>query len=306
MEILRGKRVLITGASGFIGKHLCGYLSSTGAEINASGRNNPEEVSPYRWWTGDLTSIETVRQIFANVRPEFIFHLAATAWGGREHELVLPTFKNCLETTVNILVCAEEFGCQRVVIPGSLEEPELGEMPVIPSSPYAAAKWGASTYGLMFHSLYKTPVVIGRVFMAYGPGQNREKVIPYIISSFLNGKTPILSSGDRPIDWIFIDDVVEGLVALSISRDVIGTRVDLGSGQLVAIRAIAEKIAEMMGVKYNSNSGETQMRFKEEVKKAIIGEAQALMGWLRRVPLEDGLHRTIDWYKGQTLLNHGG
>jgi nucleoside-diphosphate-sugar epimerase len=129
-------------------------------------------------------------------KPDIVFHLAGCAAGARDPRLVIPTFQSNLATTVNILMATGEYGTSRVVLPGSFEEPE--EATVSPSSPYAASKWAASTYARMFHSLFGTP-----------------ELVPYTILSLLRGKSPRLSSGRRKVDWIYIDDVIDGLLLLA-------------------------------------------------------------------------------------------
>ena len=93
----------------------------------------------------------------------------------------------------------------------------------------------------MFQSLYGVSVVVPRVFIVYGPGQDDpKKLIPYVVSSLLRGESPKLSSGTRPVDWVYVDDVAEGLIAAALARDVT-ERVDLGSGTLVTVREIVEQ-----------------------------------------------------------------
>ena len=126
---------------------------------------------------------------FGDIRPDVIFHLASHVKGAPNLEHVLPTFRSNLQSTVNLLTLATEKGCQRMVITGSLAEPEPGTKQTFPSAPYAAAKWASSGYARMFHALYKLPVVIARVFMVYGPAQqDLTKLIPYVTLSLLRGR----------------------------------------------------------------------------------------------------------------------
>ena len=106
--------------------------------------------------------------------------------------------------------------------------------PPIPSSPYAAAKWSATAYARMFHSLYQTPVVVLRPFMTYGPGQHETKIVPYVIDSLLQGKVRRhLSSGAWSADWVFVDDVIDGfLFGGDSSRNRWRRIIDLGCGKV--------------------------------------------------------------------------
>jgi nucleoside-diphosphate-sugar epimerase len=123
---------------------------------------------------------------------------------------------------------------------------------MFPSAPYAAAKWAASGYARMFHALYNVPVRIGRVSMGYGPGQkDLSKLIPYVTLSLLQGKSPKLGSGHRPVDWIYITDVMDGILALARASQIDGLTLDLGSGSLVSIREIVQQLSLLIDSKVN-------------------------------------------------------
>src|SRR5262245_45538890 len=215
---LSGQRILVTGASGFLGSHLCRRLGETGAEVNAVSRVfRTSQDSSLRWWQGDMAEIATASGLLRAVRPEVIFHLSGLSTASPDRELVWPTLQSLLISTVNLLTVSAEIGCRRLVLLGSLTEPTPGPGEVVPGSPYAAAKWASSAYGRMFHRLYKTPVVIVRPFMTYGPGQDTGKLIPYVILSLLKEEAPKLSSGQWQADWIYVDDVIDGLLAAAQS-----------------------------------------------------------------------------------------
>jgi UDP-glucose 4-epimerase len=184
-----GQKILVTGASGFIGPHLCRKLSKYGADVYAISRTGEgfSNNSHIRWSRGDFSDIATVRTLLTDIKPDVIFHLAGHAAGGRELELVLPTYHSNLTTTVNLLLVATEIGCDRIILPASLEEPDVDDLEVVPSSPYAAGKWASSAYARMFHKLYGTPVVILRVFMTYG-------VLPGLLG--LSGTLATIPAGD--------------------------------------------------------------------------------------------------------------
>ena len=244
-----GLKILITGANGFIGSRLYSFLARSDAEVHAVSRiPQVTGVDPARWWYGDLAEIETARTILSGAKPDVIFHLAGRAAGSRELKLVLPTFQSNVVTTINMLTVAAEVGCRRIVLPASLEEPDSAYAAAIASSPYAASKWAASAYARMFHALYRSPVVITRIFLTYGPGpENQNKLVPYVIRSLLQGHSPKLTSGQRRIDWIYIDDVIGGLLAAALVPNIEGCTIDVGSGTLVSIRDLVENIAQLVG-----------------------------------------------------------
>src|SRR5262249_11445528 len=294
---MRTQRVLVTGANGFIGSHLCSRLRGEGAEVHAVYRSrHPAHIGDQQWWQADLADLADVKRVVDRVRPEIIFHLASHVKGAPDLEHVLPTFRSNLQSTVNLLTVTAECNCPRVVLTGSLAEPELENGERFPSAPYAAAKWASSAYARMFHELYKLPVVIARVFMVYGPAQiDLTKLIPYVTLSLLQGKTPKISSGERLVDWIYVSDVVNGFLALAQTADVDGATLDLGSGSLVSIRAIVEQLARLIGGK--ADFGALRDRPLEPVRVAKIAETLARIGWKPEVSLQNGLERTVQWYR---------
>lgn len=297
---LPGLKILVTGARGFIGSRLYHYLCETGAEVYSVSRSlqSPHEDG-VRVWQGDLTDNATVRNLFRVVKPDIIFHMAGWAVGSRDLSLVLPTLQSNLVTAVNVLTAATEIGCQRIVFPASLEEPD-SDVNSIPSSPYAAAKWASSAYARMFYQLYQTPVVVARVFLTYGPGPERQnKVIPYVIRSLLQGEPPKLTSGQRLVDWIYIDDVVSGLIAAAQAPGVEGDTIDLGSGVLVSIQSAVQQIVRLVGSGIEPILGALPDRTFEQVKMADTASAYTKLRWQPLTSLEKGLECTVAWYKEQ-------
>ena len=300
LEQLSGQKMLVTGASGFLGSHLRSRLCTSGLEVHAISRTRRSSDESYlHWWQGDFEDIATVQRLLHVIKPDVIFHLSGQVTAAPDLQLVLPTLHSLLVSTVNLLTVATDIGCRRIVLAGSLTEPEPGHTDAAPGSPYAAAKWASSTYGRMFHALYRTPVVITRPFMTYGPRQDRRKFIPYIMLSLLQGEAPKLSSGQWQTDWIYVDDVVDGLLAAAQVPDVEGCSIDLGSGTLVSMRAVVQHIVDLVGSRAEPLFGALPDRPLEPVRIADTASAYALMGWKPTTPLEEGLKRTLDWYKRQ-------
>jgi len=299
------QKVLVTGASGFIGSHLCRRLIEDQHEVHAVYLTQaPAEQSQIRWWQADLSDLTAVRGLFHNIRPDVIFHLASHVKGAPHLKYVLPTFHSNLQSTVNLLTLGAKLGCRRIVLTGSLAEPEPHNGEIFPSSPYAAAKWASSGYARMFHALYQLPVVIARVFMVYGPAQqDLTKLIPYVTLSLLRGKTPRITSGGRLIDWIYVSDVVDGFVALGQAPDIDGATLDLGSGELVSIREIAQRVAGIAGPNTRLEFGALPDRPLEPTRLANPNETFARIGWKPQVSLQEGLSRTVDWYRSELELS---
>src|SRR5262245_20149969 len=300
---IQNMKILVTGASGFLGARLCARLLEGGAEIHATSRaRRVSDHANLHWLQCDLAKSTVVKDLLAAIRPDVIFHLAGHVTAAPHANLVLPTFHSLLASTVNILATASTIGCRRVVVTGSLTEPEPGCVEVVPSSPYAAAKWAGTAYARMFHQLYCTPVVIVRPFMTYGPGQHREKIIPHTICSLLLGNPPKLASGEWRADWIYVEDVIDGFLSAACRSGVDGCTIDLGSGALTSTREVVVRLSELINPKLALLFGSVPDRPAERVRVADTHYAKEKLGWEPRTSLDRGLEQTIRWYQGQ--LNH--
>jgi UDP-glucose 4-epimerase len=295
------KTVLVTGGSGFIGTHLCLRLVSCGARTYAVSRElRQQESENLRWWQADFTDIAVVRQVFRSVQPDIVFHLASHVAGARDLGEVLPTFYGNLASTVHLLTAAAEIGCQRVILANSSEEPQTFDSGTFARSPYAAAKWGSSIYGRMFYELFQLPVVMPRIFMTYGPNQKDvQKLVPFVVRNLLLGKAPKLGSGRRQADWIYIDDVVEGLLRAATTPGIEGCAFDLGLGSLISVRKVVEQIAEIMGASVKPEFGALPDRLFEQERPADTDFLLSKLGYQPQTSLEQGLETTVAWYRRQ-------
>ena len=297
MTAVVGGRVLVSGASGFLGRRLCAHLQRDGAEIHAVSRSrHGEGEDGLRWWRLAMDDAEAVDRLVQDTKPEQIFHLSGLSNGAPGLDLVQSTFQSQLASTVNVLTAAARSGCRRVILIGSLEEPTAGAEDGVPASPDGAAKWGAAMYARMFHRLYQTPVVIARVYMAYGPGQAEGKIVPYTIRSLLQGQAPQLSSGRRCLDWIYVDDAVEGLVQAAAADGVDGTTLEFGSGIAVSIKDVVDEIVAIVEPRVRPVFGAVSDRPTEAVRVADTRKTAQVLGWHARTALAEGLWRTVEWY----------
>ena len=292
--------MLLTGATGFIGGHLLARLAADGAEVHAVSRRPPAEHGRARWHEADLAEVDAVRRVVSEVSPDLIFHVAGETRAARDLELVLPAFRSNLVTTVNLLSAAAEASpSTRVVLAGSLEEPEAGEPA---SSPYAASKAAAGLYGRLFGEMFDLRVTALRIFMVYGPGQrDLSKLVPHVILSLLRSERPQLTTGQRMIDWIYVDDVVDAFVAAA-THEPVAAAVDVGTGRAVAIRAVVTRLVEMIDATIEPEYGAISDRPHEQVRVADIAATEQAIGWRPKVELEDGLLRTARWYREQLNL----
>lgn len=293
------KKFLVTGASGFIGHALCARLLEQGAEVHGTSRRKVDfESDKWTHASVDLTIAKNVDELVALARPDYIVHLASCVTGKREIEWIRETFAGNLQSAVNILVAAQRAGVNKTVLAGSLEEPDAKDAAPIATSPYAASKWCASAYARTMNALYGTRSAVARIFMVYGPGQqDLMKLVPYVCLSAARSEAPELMSGGREVDWIYVDDVVDGLIRLAQAGPDDGGYVDIGSGELVTTGDVAERVCRLAGTGVAPVLGAVPDRAMEQVRKANIEATSEILDWRPALSIDEGLVRTYDWYK---------
>ncbi len=296
------KRILVTGATGFIGARLCCRLKQSGALVHAVSRHAVDDTA-YHWHQAELSDQDQVYALFNQVKPHYVFHLASLVKGARDESLVMAMCEANLLSTVNILSAATRLEACRVILTGSLEEPEGSISSAVPSSPYAAAKSAASAYARMYRELYGLSVVTARLFMVYGPDQKDDrKLIPYVIKSLLKGEQPSLMSGQRKVDWIYVDDVVSGYVAIASQENITDHVVDIGSGELHSVQTVVEMLANIIQSSASPQFGSMPDRPMEQVRVANISRTKELVGWSPGHSLSSGLDETVKWYSKEHTL----
>jgi UDP-glucose 4-epimerase len=298
---LGDRQVLVTGASGFIGRHVCERLIAAGAVVVGVCRHPPAAIGgslrQVAWRQVDLTDVVAARALIAAARPEVVINLAGVVAGSRDRSLVAPMLHANLGATVALLDAAADSGCcEAFVQAGSLEEPDRRDE--APSSPYAAAKSAATAYTQLYGQSYGLSCSVARIFMVYGPGrQDEAKLIPYLIRRGLAGEPMQLSSGRRAVDWVYVDDVADALVALARRRDLRGESVDIGSGTLVPIGEVVTMLWDLLGLDGDPPFGSLPDRSGEVERVADSSRTAALLGWTPQVGLEAGLASTVDWFR---------
>lgn len=290
-------RALVTGARGFLGSRLVERLLALGAQVHAVSRHDDPGHRDACWWRVDLGDLAATTSLIGSVRPDVVFHLAGAVTGAREVNLVMPVFRSNLQSTVNLLVAATEHPPAQVVLAGSLEEAGIDVEAMAPSSPYAVAKWASTGYARMFSDLWGLPVTTLRISMAYGPGQrDMGKLIPYVIDSLLRGKTPKLTSGTRKVDWIYVDDVVDALIAAGQAPRSGGV-IDIGSGTAVSLRDAVAVVARILDVELEAKFGALPDRPLDRDRLADISVARRVIGWEPTTGFQQGMENTVRWYQ---------
>lgn len=301
---LDGVRVLVTGATGFIGGHTAEALHRLGAEVHALHRSpgpalkSALEPVPVTWHRVDLADATSTIEAVAAARPHQIIHLASLVKGARDPELLLPMLESNVVGTAHLLEAARRAGVTRVQLAGSLEVPDPGQPP---SSPYALSKAVAGLYGAYYRAAEWLEVIEMQIFMTYGPATpDRSKLVPYVVEQLLDGAGPELSSGTRQVDWVYVGDVAEGLARAALVDRAPEQPVPLGTGALHSIRQVVETLVELTGTEATPSFGSVEDRSNEVVRAADVERTRALLdGWAPSTSLRTGLAATVSWHRQQ-------
>ena len=310
---LQNKKVLVTGAGGFIGSHLTERLVESGADVRAFVHYNA--LGSYGWLdsspllhnieiiSGDICDRDSV--LNAVKGRDIIFHLAALIGIPYSYTAPASYVRTNIEGTLNVLQSARTYNTERVIhtstseVYGTARYVPIDENhPLQGQSPYSASKIGADKIAESFFLSYKTPVVTVRPFNTFGPRQSTRAVIPTIITQLLKGNKVRLGNLDATRDLNYVTNTVDGFVAAAVSNKASGRTINLGSNHEVSIRELAECIARLMNMEIQIISEPVRFRpLGSEVDRLIAENklAHDLLGWEPKVSLEAGLEKTISW-----------
>jgi NAD dependent epimerase/dehydratase len=313
-----GKKVLVTGAGGFIGSHLAERLVKAGHRVRGfvrySGRDDrghlselPDDVqAEIELERGDLKDPTAVGK--AVTGQEWVFHLGALiAIPYSYHNPYDVVQTNILGTAHVLDACRHSSTLERVVLTstsevyGTARSVPIDEgHPLQGQSPYAATKIAADALGESYHRAFDLPVTILRPFNTFGPRQSARAIIPTIISQALLRPTIQLGRLDPRRDLTYVKDTAEGFVAIAGCDAAVGRAVNIGRGEDISIGELVEMIAGRLGRPIRVESDERRIRpAASEVERLLAGTglAKSLWGWEPRYSLERGLDETIAWVR---------
>ena len=313
----KGKKVLVTGADGFIGSHLTERLVQAGAQVSVLVRGSSISGT-YRFHLKNIghlrkdlrhiiavniASPDTIHLVKKNA-PSVIFHLAADAYVPYSFDHPFEVMATNLHGTLNILHAAMKIdSLERAVCTSSSEIYGTAltakiseEHPLNPTSPYAASKVAADRFAYSYHLTYGLPVAIIRPFNTYGPRHTYD-VIPKFIDLALKGEPiTVYGAGLQSRDFTFVDDTVRAFLVMGRDKQAIGRVVNFGTGTHVSVNKIAKLIVRYSG----SRSPIVHIKKRlAEVKKLCCDAslAKRLFGWVPTVSIEEGLQRNIEWQR---------
>jgi dTDP-glucose 4,6-dehydratase len=313
-----GRKVLVTGAAGFIGSHLTEALARDGAEVRAFVRYNSR--NDYGWleqldetlrdeveiFRGDLTNPEAVTS--AVKERETVFHLGALIPIPYSYEHPREFVEANTVGTLNVLEACRREPVRRLVHTSTsevygtaLRVPIDEEHPLNAQSPYAATKIAADQLALSFRRSFETPVVVARPFNTYGPRQSARAVIPTLITQALALESVELGSTHPTRDFLYVEDLARGFMRCAEADGVEGEVINLGTGTEISIAELAETVFRLVGRESALTYSEERARpEKSEVERLLadVSKAKRLLDWEPEVSLEEGLRRTIEWFEG--------
>ena len=309
------KKVLVTGAGGFIGSHLIERLIDLGADVKGFARYNSRndwgllEIIPslkldsLQIISGDLQDYDAV---FSAVRDvDVIFHLGSLISIPYSYIRPRDTIENNILSTLNILTAARDLGVEKVVHTSSSEVygtalyvPIDEKHPLQGQSPYSASKIGADKIAESFYCSFDLPVATIRPFNTYGPRQSARAIIPTIITQAIEQEKIKLGSLFPTRDYTFVKDTVNGFISTAESKSSIGEVINIGSNFEISMGDLAQRISSLLNKDIEITQDSSRVRpFKSEVKRLWCDNAKAkrLLGWEPQVSLDEGLKETIEW-----------
>jgi len=317
---LKNKKILVTGADGFIGSHLVEALLAEGANVRAFCFYN--SFNSYGWidtfpkdklakldiFMGDVRDPNGVRTALKGM--DAVFHLAALIGIPYSYHSPDNYVDTNIKGTLNILQAARDLSLERVFITSTSEvygtalyTPIDEKHPLQPQSPYSATKIGADSISEAFYRSFDLPVTIVRPFNTYGPRQSSRAVIPTIVSQVLAGAAQIkLGELESKRDFSYVKDSCQGFIEIARSGKTIGEKINIATGREITIRELAENIIKLISPRQNIKiiSEDKRKRPANSEVMRLLGnnkKIKALTDWKPKYSLKEGLGETISWIK---------
>ena len=313
-----GRRVLVTGAGGFIGSHVAEALVHAGASVRAFVRYNsrgdygllelaePEVAQEIEVFRGDLANPEAVAGAIES--REVVLHLGALIPIPYSYRHPREFVTANIEGTLNVLEASRRADVQRIVHTSTSEVygtartvPIEEEHPLHPQSPYAATKVGADQIALSYQRSFETPVAIVRPFNTFGPRQSARAVIPTIITQALSRGVIELGATHTTRDFLYVGDTAAGIMRAGLAGGIEGEVINLGTGVEVSIGEVAERVLRVLEKDLAVSLDEERLRPPDSEVERLIADtkkAKQLLGWEPAIDLDEGLRRTIEWMRG--------
>lgn len=315
---IKDKRVLVTGADGFIGSHLAESLLDRGCKVRAFVNYNSfnswgwldtlskDKLDNIEIFAGDVRDPNGVRTAMKDI--DIVFHLAALIAIPFSYHSPDSYIDTNVKGTLNIIQAAKDLGTERILVTstsevyGTAQFVPITELhPKQPQSPYSASKIGADSIADSFYRSFDLPLTIVRPFNTYGPRQSARAVIPTIITQLLNGKLEIKLGDTIPTrDLLFVKDTVNGFIAIAESDELIGHEVNIATQSEISIGDLAKEIIQQINPVAVIVTEEQRLRPSNSEVFRLFGSNEKLLkhtNWKQKHSLSAGLKETIEWFK---------
>jgi NAD dependent epimerase/dehydratase len=320
---LRNKKVLVTGADGFIGSHLVERLLAEGASVKAfvyyNSFNNwgwldtfpKETLSKIEIFSGDIRDPYGVKEAMKGC--EVVFHLAALIAIPYSYHSPDSYVDTNIKGTLNIVQAAKELNIEKILVTSTSEVygtalyvPIDEKHPKQGQSPYSATKIGADYLADSFYRSFNLPVTIVRPFNTFGPRQSARAVIPTIITQLLTGKEEIKLGALHPTrDLLFVKDTVNGFVEIAKSDLLIGHEVNIATNSEITVGDLAQSLINIINPKANIISDDLRLRPEKSEVERLFGSNDKIIkhtNWTQKYSLDEGLKETISWFEDSKNL----
>lgn len=319
--MIRGKfmkKVLVTGADGFIGSHLVEKLLDSGYSVRAFVYYNSfnswgwldtlpkDKLGEIEIVSGDIRDKNGVREAMKDV--DEVYNLAALIAIPFSYQSPDSYVDTNIKGTLNVLQAAKELNTKRIMITSTSEVygsakfvPITEEHPYQGQSPYSATKIGADKLAEAFYRSFSLPITIVRPFNTYGPRQSARAIIPTIITQLLSGREEIKLGALTPTrDFNYVKDTVNGFVEISKSTKTIGEEINIATEKEISIKDLAEELIRQINPKAKIMCDEERIRPKKSEVNRLLGsneKIKRLTNWAPKFTFEEGIKETIDWFK---------
>ncbi|MCI9173991.1 MAG: SDR family NAD(P)-dependent oxidoreductase [Lachnospiraceae bacterium] len=312
------KKVLVTGADGFIGSHLTESLLERGYEVKAFAYYNSfntwgwldtlpqEKLKEIEVFTGDIRDPNGVREAMKGA--DFVFHLAALIAIPFSYHSPDSYVDTNIKGTLNVLQAARQLETERVLVTSTSEVygtaqyvPIDEKHPYQGQSPYSATKIGADRLAESFYRSFQLPVSIVRPFNTFGPRQSARAVIPTIISQLLAGKEEIKLGALTPTrDFNYVKDTAAGFIAVAESGQTVGEEINIATQQEISIGELAKEIISQINPRAEIICDEQRLRPEKSEVNRLLGsneKIKRLTDWKQQYTFAEGISETIDWMR---------
>ncbi len=312
MENYKDATVLVTGATGFLAKHLIPALLEKGAKVAGMSleKKYNSNLKNFSYTHADLKDKKRLNEEIRKIQPKIIFHLAAYPDQEPAFENTDKCIQNNIQGTLNLIHSLADTGFESFIHIGSYKEYSGNKTPfketdaLYPLSSYAISKACAEMFCNAYHKIYGLPIVLLRFPNIYGPGQSEQNLVPYLIKSSIEGKPLKLTKGEQKRELIYVSDAVDALLKAGVSKKAHGEIINVGTSREYTLKEIVNMVLSLTNSKTEPEFGAIPYR-KNEIwsMKGDNSKAKSILKWEPKTSMEEGLIKTIASYKNDPGKN---